>query len=137
MKAMKRQLVEWSFALLLLGGCSEPYSAFRGDTSQPRALSGGAAAVVTPVAAGMAAADYAQQPDEELRWGWNVVAEGELTRWRECTSATECTEHVSTKPSDTVLGLTTVGRAPSPRGGEEIDVVRIRLKRARSLARRP
>lgn len=123
--------------VLALAGCSHSYSTLRGDTSQPRSVSPGEGAVLTPIAAGVAANELARQPTEEIVLGWNIKMEGGMTRWRECTSAADCTTRARSLPSEQVLGFANVGRAQSPLSDEEIDVVQIRLKRDPVLPRRP
>lgn len=117
------------------------YSTLRGDTTRTRAVSPGEMVVAAPVAAAVAANDYASQPAEDVVWGWGLVIEGGVARWSECTSETDCTTKVVRRPSRAIGGVTRVGvaRAPSRAGGadEEVDVYQLRLKRDRSVSRSP
>jgi hypothetical protein len=118
-------------------GCGDAYTTMRGDTSHPTSLNGGQGAIYAPVAAGAAAKEYAAQPDEELVFGWEIKVEAGTTRWRECTSATDCTDRAVSRPVDEVLGVTSIGRARRPGADTEVDVFRIRLARDKVLSRRP
>jgi hypothetical protein len=79
-------------------------------------------AVYLPVAAGVAASEYSKQPEEVVVLGHAITVEAGSTRWRECTTATECTEGEQTSDSGRVLGIDKIGCAASPLGDGEVDV---------------
>lgn len=62
-------------------------------------------------------------PDEVLAYDLTVV--GETARWRECTSATECTTVERTRPSTELVGVERVGT--SRIDGRTIEVVKLSL----------
>jgi hypothetical protein len=66
-------------------------------------------------------------PEEQL--GWDLVALGELVRWRECSAPDACSTALRTRPTRDLVALDSIGHAEVD--GRQVDVVRL------SLAARP
>ena len=125
--------------LLAVGGllACDPYATMRGDTSRPRSMSAAEGAVYAPSAAGLAALEYAKQPDEDDTLGWDVAVEGEVVHWRACASATECTGTRVERKAAALLGLRTVGQAVPDGSDNPVDVVQIRMKHEKTVRQPP
>jgi len=63
----------------------------------------------------------------DVAYGWDLRVAGDVARWRECVSETQCSETQRERPASELLGTHAVGHASAGDSGE-VEVFKLTLK---------